>query len=444
MICKTTSASVGLCLAVSFLLTACTKKALPISNKASLPEKFKNILIHEGSGFTGPCEPSICISPVNPDWVVAGSVLDNLYFSKDGGATWSVDRLKSSFGVYGDPVVIIDMKGTLHYAHLSNPKGRAYSSTEFLDRIVVQSSIDGVRFSDGSFPPSDQSKDHDKHWLAIDPKDNSLLMSWTEFDKYGSKEEKDKSRILFSVSHDRAETWSPAITLSSLEGDCIDDDKTTEGAVPAAGINGEYYVVWSFGEKIYLDISYDKGKTWLENDLEIATQPGGWAFDIPGITRCNGMPVIKVDHSNSPSRGTLYVSWSDQRNGKDNTDVWLIHSKDKGKTWSQPTRVNNDEGTHQQFFSWFDLDPVTGHLYWVFYDRRNHLNNDTDVFLAWSKDGGKTIENLKISESPFLPTKDVFFGDYNNISAYNGRVRPIWTRMDNGRLSVYTALIDVK
>jgi hypothetical protein len=123
----------------------------------------------------------------------------------------------------------------------------------------------------------------------------------------------------------------------------------------------------------------------------------------------------------------------------------MVHSfKRQGKYLSQPARVNKDEGAHQQFFSWFDLDPVTGYLYWVFYDRRNHQNNDTDVFLAWSKDGGKTIENSKISERPFLPTKDVFFGDYNNISAYDGRVRPIWTRMDNGRLSVYTALIDVK
>jgi hypothetical protein len=209
MIFKSPPTLFALCMAVFFMVTACTKKALPISDKASLPEKFKNILIHEGSGFTGPCEPSICVSPVNPDWVVAGSVLDNLYFSKDGGATWSVDRLKSSFGVYGDPVVIIDRKGTIHYAHLSNPKGRAYSSPEFLDRIVISLQPMVCVFG-RQLPPSDQSKDHDKHWLAVDPKDNALLMSWTEFDKYGSKEEKDKSRILFSVSHDGAKTWSPA------------------------------------------------------------------------------------------------------------------------------------------------------------------------------------------------------------------------------------------
>lgn len=434
----------GFCLAASLLATACTKKVMPIPQNAALPEVFENIMIHEGNGFTGPCEPSICISPVNPDWVVAGSVLDNLYVSKDAGKTWSTNRLKSTYGVYGDPVVIIDMKGKIHYAHLSNPKGRAYSSTEFLDRIVVQSSKDGVNFSDGTFPPSNQGKDHDKHWLAVNPKDNALLMSWTEFDKYGSKEDKDKSRILFSVSHDQAQTWSPAVSISEIEGDCIDDDKTTEGAVPAAGIDGEYYVVWSYGEKIYFDISADMGKTWLEKDMVIATQPGGWAFDIPGISRCNGMPVVKVDHSNRATRGTIYVSWSDQRNGKEDTDVWLISSYDKGKTWSQAIRVNNDEGKSQQFFSWFDLDPITGYLYWVFYDRRNHQNNETDVFLAWSKDGGKTIENKKISNTSFLPNKEVFFGDYNNISAYNGRVRPIWTRMDNGTLSVYTALIDIQ
>jgi len=50
---------------------------------------------------------------------------------------------------------------------------------------------------------------------------------------------------------------------------------------------------------------------------------------------------------------------------------------------------------------------------------------------------------MKISEKPFTPTNNgVFFGDYNNISAYNGRVRPIWTQLDDRTLSVWTALID--
>jgi hypothetical protein len=41
-----------------------------------------------------------------------------------------------------------------------------------------------------------------------------------------------------------------------------------------------------------------------------------------------------------------------------------------------------------------------------------------------------------------VPEGKVFFGDYNNISAVDGRVRPIWTREDRGVLSVWTALLD--
>ena len=32
----------------------------------------------------------------------------------------------------------------------------------------------------------------------------------------------------------------------------------------------------------------------------------------------------------------------------------------------------------------------------------------------------------------------MFFGDYTNIDACNGVIRPIWTRLNNGQLSVWT------
>jgi hypothetical protein len=49
-----------------------------------------------------------------------------------------------------------------------------------------------------------------------------------------------------------------------------------------------------------------------------------------------------------------------------------------------------------------------------------------------------------ISESPFLPNEAIFFGDYTNISVHGDIVRPIWTRLHNNQLSVWTALIDMK
>ena len=176
----------------------------------------------------------------------------------------------------------------------------------------------------------------------------------------------------------------------------------------------------------------------------VTDQPGGWSFDIPGITRCNGMPVLVCDLSNGPHRGTLYLNWSDQRNGTGDTDVWLARSTDGGRTWSAPQRVNDDKKGRQQFLTWLAVDQTTGHLYTVFYDRRAYDDERTDVYLAVSRDGGQSFENMKISESPFDPVSFIFFGDYNHISAHAGMVRPIWTRLENNVLSVWTALIDFK
>ncbi|MGE5458195.1 MAG: glycosyl hydrolase, partial [Methanococcaceae archaeon] len=66
----------------------------------------------------------------------------------------------------------------------------------------------------------------------------------------------------------------------------------------------------------------------------------------------------------------------------------------------------------------------------------------TDVYLAYSTDGGEKFTNVKISDSSFIPDAAVFFGDYTNIAALNGKVYPIWMRMDKKNLSIWTALIN--
>jgi hypothetical protein len=122
-------------------------------------------------------------------------------------------------------------------------------------------------------------------------------------------------------------------------------------------------------------------------------------------------------------------------------DVFVSSSSDGGDHWTEAVRVNNDDTHAHQFFPWMTVDVVTGNLYAVFYDRRNYTDYNTDVYLASSNDGGKTWTNERISEKPFESNAGVFLGDYNNISAVNGVVRPIWTRIDNFRTSVWIALI---
>ncbi|HOY12490.1 MAG TPA: sialidase family protein [Saprospiraceae bacterium] len=404
-----------------------------------------NITIDEGQGSFAPCEPSISISPVNPNLVTAGSVLNNVYHSEDAGKTWRKEILKSSFGVYGDPVVRYDGLGNVYYAHLSNPKNKAYSSEEFLDRIVVQKlSNSSNTWSNGTFPLADKKKDHDKQWIVVNPIDQSLTMTWTQFDKYGSKLERDKTNVLFSISKDQGETWSESIIINEVSGDCVDDDLTNEGAFTAVGIDGSIMAVWARDSKIWFDRSTDGGKNWLKSDKAIADQIGGWSMDIPGIDRTNGFPILKVDHSNGKYRGRVYMSWTDQRNGSDNTDVWIIHSDDHGQHWSQAIKVNNDSGkAAHQFFHSMDLDQSSGYVYLLFYDRRNYQDAHNDVYLAYTTNGGKDFVNTKVSETSFLSEKIVFFGDYTDISAVQGKVRPIWTHQEGKVLKIKTALIDI-
>jgi len=400
-------------------------------------------MLDSGSGGIGPCEPSICINPRNPNQILAGAILDRVYVSNDGGKSWEKSKLESSVGVFGDPVVRIGPDGTFYFSHLSNPSGKAYASEDFLDRIQVQKSKDGgLTWNDGTAPANDRLKDQDKQWLYIDPTTGHVLMSWTEFDKYGDKELKDCSRILFAKSTDKGESWSPPLTISDLQGDCVDDDYTTEGAVPAMDKDGNIYVTWAYADYIYMDKSMDGGRTWLEQDVVVDDLFGGWALDIPGINRCNGMPVLGIDRSEGPHSGALYVNWSDQKNGTDDTDIWMVKSTDGGMTWSDRVRVNDDGQGKHQFFTWMDVDPVTGYIYVVFYDRRAYDDNQTDVYIAYSTDGGSTFTNRKVSDSPFVPAEGVFFGDYNDISAHGGVVRPIWTRLSEGKLSVWTALVE--
>jgi len=423
-------------------------------NKASVPDEYKvkttykNIKIAEqfSMGQIGPCEPSIFINPKNPNNIVAGSVLKYAHHSFDGGKTWKTQMLSSELGVYGDPCITADNKGNFYYFHLANPGGKGWGSKNFLNQMVVQKSNDGGKtWTDGTgIGKHEQPKQQDKEWAVVNPFNDEIYLTWTEFDKYGSKNKNHKSRILFSKSVDEGKTWSATTTLSEIEGNAIDNSKTVEGAVPAVGTKGEIYVSWSLNNKIYFDRSEDGGKTWLKKDIIASNQPKGWDFKIPGFSRVNGMPVTCVDLSDNKYNGTIYINYSDQRNGTDDTDIFLVKSTDNGSTWSNPLRVNTDKTKTHQFFTWMSVDPKTGYIYIVFYDRSKYSDTQTDVVLAVSKDGGATFINTTISEKPFTPYFGVFFGDYNNISAYNGTVRPIWTAYYDRKLSVWTCLIDDK
>jgi hypothetical protein len=399
-------------------------------------QQHQNIMI---TNSNGPNEPSIYIDPNNTDRMIGGANINNVFTSEDGGFTWSVGQLYSApYGVWGDPVTLVDNDGSYYFFHLSNP-----AVGNWIDRIVCQKSTDGgLTWNEGSYMGLNGTKAQDKEWAVIDRNNGNIYVTWTQFDVYGSSNPEHRSNIMFSKSTDAGETWSPAMRINEVDGDCIDSDNTTEGAVPAVGPNGEIYVAWAGPEGIVFDKSPDQGETWLENDIFVDELPGGWDINIPGIMRCNGMPVTKCDLSGGENHGTIYINWSDHRNGTDDTDVWLKKSTDGGETWSEAKRINDDPPGRHQFFTWMDIDQLTGYLWFVYYDRRNYDDTNTDVYMAFSIDGGESFHNFKVSEEPFIPYTNIFFGDYNNIAAHNNVIRPVWTRMHEGNRSIWTAIVD--
>lgn len=382
-------------------------------------------------------EPSIAIDPNNTNHIAAGSVLSDYYYSLNGGKKWKSKTLKSKFGVFGDPVLMFDNKSRLYYFHLAN-----YSKSSKLDRIVCQSARKlSKRFNNGTFPSPNGFKVQDKHWTVLNPKNNDIYMTWTQFDSYKSNDIKDSSIILFSKSSNQGKSWSKPIRISRFGGDCLDSDNTVEGAIPSVGPNGEIYVVWTGPKGLVFQKSLDGGNTWLNEELQIIKQYGGWDLTIPGIFRSNGLPVVKCDLSNGPNKGRIYINFCDQKNGEEDTDSWLIKSDDGGQTWSKRIKVNQDDSGKHQFFSWFTVDQSSGYLYFVYYDRRNYSNIETDVYLSVSRDGGNTFFDQRISKKSFQPDSNLFFGDYINIDAVSGVIRPIWTRVDEGHISLWIALI---
>jgi hypothetical protein len=407
---------------------------------AALPAQgpYPNIRISGTLSNYEPEEPSIAMDPVDLRNMVVGCNLNHFFTSTDGGATWIHGEMASSYGEAGDPVLLATPWGSFYYFHLSNQGGSSW-----LDRIVCQR-LDriGDTWSDGTYMGYDAFKDQDKPWAAVDPASGAIYAAWTRFDAYGSADPANISIIRFSRSTDGGETWSEAVRLNEVPGDCLDGDATVEGAVPAVGPEGQVYVAWAGPAGIVFDRSIDGGGTWLATDVPVTDVPGGWTFNVPGIYRCNGLPVTDCDRSRGPHRGRVYINWSDQRNGAADTDVWLARSTDQGATWSPPVRVNDDPPGRHQFFTWMAVDDWSGFVWVVFYDRREHAGSQTDVYLALSRDGGETFTNFKVSDATFLPAGSVFFGDYTQLVARGGVVRPVWARLDQFQLSLWTALVD--
>jgi hypothetical protein len=403
--------------------------------------QIQNIKLIDQAGGIGPAmSPTLAINHKNPDNWVVGVTPNHTLYTHDRGKTWAVSKLESSWGNYGDPALVSDGKGNFLYLHSAGPGGRNAANSR-PDRIVSRSSSDG-----GSSWGEETFFGNQPLYNQVRPRPTiqqrgSLYVTWTQFSQVGQTDSACHSNILLSMSSSEGRRWSEPVQINQSPGDCQEEARTMQGAAPAVNPEGRLFVAWSNRGVIFLDRSYDGGRTWLGNDLVIGRYPGGGLITVPGIQRCYSVPVLAVDNSLSYFRGSLYVVWADQSNGEHDTDIWFIRSTNRGDLWTQPRRVNMDGIGKHQFLPSIAVDEATGILYILYYDRRAYDDLRTDVYLAYSMDGGSKFTEVKISESPFVPVAEKPFADHIAIAAFKGVIAPVWTRTDDSGMSVWTSLL---
>jgi hypothetical protein len=178
------------------------------------------------------------------------------------------------------------------------------------------------------------------------------------------------------------------------------------------------------------------------------THVGGFNF-IPAQAgrSVDAEPGLAWDRTGGPHSGRVYIVYTlEQKNGTDDTDIFVRHSDDDGATWSAPVRVNDDTGANSQFLPKISLDPTTGKIAVVWYDARNDLgtggpgdtdgvpNDDAQFWGAFSNDGTSFSPNVQISAGTSNSQdahNGIDYGDYSGLSYFGGVAHPAWADNSN-------------
>jgi len=234
----------------------------------------KNIKLIDQAAGSGPViNPTVAINQKDINNWVVGVAPNSTLYTHDGGKTWKLSKSESSWSNYGDPALISDGKGVFYNLHAAGPGGKTAADNR-QDRIVCRTSSDGgssweVENFFGNQPPHDEVRPRP----AVLHR-GSLYATWTQFNRDGETDSTCHSNILLSMSSNDGRKWSEPVQINQAPGDCHDDAQTMQGAAPAVNTEGKLFVTWSNRGVIFLDRSYDGGKTWLSNDLAVGRFKG--------------------------------------------------------------------------------------------------------------------------------------------------------------------------
>lgn len=412
----------------------------PPTSKAAPPGDIKVVRANQTT-TNDQQEPTLAVDPTNPNNVIAaakdwrnGPKQVWYYRSTDGGRTWAdghVDTGASELPNGSDPVLAFDANGALYLAFIG------YNQNELtVGGIFVARSDDAGKTWRKPVLVAAHSDTafHDKEWITVDRSAGpNRGRIYITWTLFAPEGQHERGDIVASHSTDGGKTFSPPTGVSLHEQD------NNQGSFPVVGPKGDLYVLY------FSDAPSASGPGG--RGLYLAkSEDGGRSFSpaikaapvskpvspLPGNKfRIFVLPTLAVD----PKSGTLYAAWNDFSN--DDTDVMLVRSTDGGQTWSAPKRVNNDpqKPRHDQFFPTLTVGS-DGVLHMLWLDRRDDPDNKSfEPYYAGSTDGGNTFTQAALSRTPSNPDigfQGTLIGDYLAVD----------TSADGSQ--VYTAWVDTR
>jgi hypothetical protein len=298
--------------------------------------------------------------------------------------TWEEPKYVDTTRAGGEPLVATHPSGRLMYSshagttHFYSPEAAATGSTAFVENYEGQTYIwtsddlgetwqfrdrDGLTSGVGSGAPASGFSDPE---FAIDS-EGGLYFS-----------EINLANIAVSSSNDKGDTWA----LKNFFGAVLTDRQWMEADRP----NELYFVANAFGGGTgtplspgtghFISKSTDGGATFTTNipnpgglgdirvdkrngtvyeahfaggNLSVAAFRNARSGDLTktddnvvaeGVQLISSFAAIEVDPS-----GNVYITWDERGSDEYEGGIYYAYSKDEGKTWSKPYKVDDGKGT---------------------------------------------------------------------------------------------------
>jgi hypothetical protein len=237
-----------------------------------------------------------------------------IWTSDDNGKTWTFrPRTIAPEGVpasgFSDPEFAIDSAGTLYFSEIN------------LANIAVSSSKDkGAKWNLENFAGAILT---DRQWMEAD-RPGELYFVANAFGGGTGTPPSPGTGAYITKSTDGGKTFAtniPSTKGGSGEGDIRVDKRT-----------GTVYQARRDGNKLNMG-AFRKARSGDLASMDVGTVA-------EGVQMLAHWPAFDLDPS-----GNLYIVWDESGKGDREAGIWLATSKDAGRTWSAPVRVNTGENT---------------------------------------------------------------------------------------------------